>query len=219
MPGHDGLTAARPAAMVGVAGRLGWRAVALACCVALAGCASGERTVGEGASGERPASGGTPPTATVPKPAAPPQRAAVPAKTPPAGPPPPQAAEAEKPDPLAATAPPTILSPRAQADQVGLASWYGGKFHRRRTASGELFDMRALTAAHPTLPFGSLVCVRSTVNGRTVVVRINDRGPHTGNRVIDLSRAAAEELGMIGLGLKPVELFALDEDEKDCPEP
>jgi rare lipoprotein A len=102
---------------------------------------------------------------------------------------------------------------------VGLASWYGGKFHRRRTASGELFDMRALTAAHPTLPFGSLVCVRSTVNGRTVVVRINDRGPHTGNRVIDLSRAAAEELGMIGLGLKPVELFALDEDEKDCPEP
>lgn len=109
--------------------------------------------------------------------------------------------------------------PRALADQVGLASWYGGKFHRRRTASGELFDMRALTAAHPTLPFGSLVCVRSTVNGRTVVVRINDRGPHTGNRVIDLSRAAAEELGMIGLGLKPVELFALEDGEQDCPEP
>ena len=108
---------------------------------------------------------------------------------------------------------------RASADQVGLASWYGGKFHRRRTASGELFDMRALTAAHPTLPFGSLVCVRSTVNGRSVVVRINDRGPHTGNRVIDLSRAAAEELGMIGLGLKPVELFALQDGERDCPEP
>lgn len=219
MPGHDGLAAVRPAAMGCVARRLGWRAVALACCVAVAGCASGERTLGEGASGERPASGGTPPTVIVPKPAAPPQRAAVPDKTPPAGPPPPQAAEVEKTDPLAVTAPSTILSPRAQADQVGLASWYGGKFHRRRTASGELFDMRALTAAHPTLPFGSLVCVRSTVNGRTVVVRINDRGPHTGNRVIDLSRAAAEELGMIGLGLKPVELFALDEDEKDCPEP
>lgn len=78
--------------------------------------------------------------------------------------------------------------------------------------------MRALTAAHPTLPFGSLVCVRSTVNGRTVVVRINDRGPHTGKRVIDLSRAAAEAIGMIGLGLKPVELFALPDGEQDCPE-
>jgi len=103
------------------------------------------------------------------------------------------------------------------ADEVGLASWYGAQFHRRRTASGELFDMRALTAAHPTLPFGSRVCVRSQATGRTVVVRINDRGPHVRNRVIDLSRGAAEALGMVGLGLKPVELFALDEDEKDCP--
>lgn len=103
------------------------------------------------------------------------------------------------------------------ADEVGLASWYGAQFHRRRTASGERFDMRALTAAHPTLPFGSRVCVRSQATGRTVVVRINDRGPHVRNRVIDLSRGAAEALGMIGLGLKPVELFALDEDEKECP--
>ncbi|MBW8464179.1 MAG: septal ring lytic transglycosylase RlpA family protein [Acidovorax sp.] len=103
------------------------------------------------------------------------------------------------------------------ADEVGLASWYGAQFHRRRTASGERFDMRALTAAHPTLPFGSRVCVRSQATGRTVVVRINDRGPHVRNRVIDLSRGAAEALGMIGLGLKPVELFALDDDEKDCP--
>jgi rare lipoprotein A len=122
------------------------------------------------------------------------------------------------PENAAAAASPSIAAARALADQVGLASWYGGKFHRRRTASGELFDMRALTAAHPTLPFGSLVCVRSTVNGRTVVVRINDRGPHTGNRVIDLSRGAAEALGMIGLGLKPVELFALSDGERDCPE-
>nr|WP_298207617.1 septal ring lytic transglycosylase RlpA family protein [Acidovorax sp.] len=103
------------------------------------------------------------------------------------------------------------------ADEVGLASWYGAQFHRRRTASGELFDMRALTAAHPTLPFGSRVCVRSQMTGRSVVVRINDRGPHVRNRVIDLSRGAAEALGMIGLGLKPVELFALEGDEKDCP--
>ncbi|MBV7541119.1 septal ring lytic transglycosylase RlpA family protein [Acidovorax sp. sic0104] len=105
------------------------------------------------------------------------------------------------------------------ADEVGLASWYGAKFHKRRTASGELFDMKALTAAHPTLPFGSLVCVRSQATGRSVVVRINDRGPHTRKRVIDLSRGAAEVLGMVGLGLKPVELFALDDGERDCPAP
>ena len=105
----------------------------------------------------------------------------------------------------------------ATADEVGLASWYGAQFHRRRTASGERFDMRALTAAHPTLPFGSRVCVRSQATGRTVVVRINDRGLLVRNRVIDLRRGAAEALGMIGLGLKPVELFALDDDEKDCP--
>lgn len=108
---------------------------------------------------------------------------------------------------------------RLPADEEGLASWYGAKFHKRRTASGELFDMKALTAAHPTLPFGSLVCVRSQFTGRSVVVRINDRGPHTGNRVIDLSRGAAEVLGLVGLGLKPVELFALDDGERDCPAP
>jgi len=116
-----------------------------------------------------------------------------------------------------------MIVPGAQlelsADEVGLASWYGAKFHKRRTASGEPFDMKALTAAHPTLPFGSLVCVRSQATGRSVVVRINDRGPHTRKRVIDLSRGAAEVLGMVGLGLKPVELFALDDGERDCPSP
>ena len=106
-----------------------------------------------------------------------------------------------------------------QADEVGLASWYGARFHKRRTASGERFDMRALTAAHPTLPFGTRVCVRSEATGRSVVVRINDRGPHIRNRVIDLSRGAAEVLGVMGLGLKPVELFALGDDEQDCPSP
>ncbi|EER60143.1 rare lipoprotein A [Acidovorax delafieldii 2AN] len=120
-----------------------------------------------------------------------------------------------KPEPTAADGSPLGLP----ADEVGLASWYGAQFHRRRTASGELFDMRALTAAHPTLPFGSRVCVRSQATGRTVIVRINDRGPHAPNRVIDLSRGAAEALGMVGLGLKPVELFALQEDDKDCPAP
>ncbi|MFT4242327.1 MAG: septal ring lytic transglycosylase RlpA family protein [Acidovorax sp.] len=119
--------------------------------------------------------------------------------------------------PPADEAPATRLAP--EADEVGIASWYGARFHKRRTASGELFDMMALTAAHPTLPFGSRVCVRSRATGRTVVVRINDRGPHVRNRVIDLSRGAAEALGMAGLGLKPVELFTLDEGERDCPAP
>ncbi|MFN4117591.1 septal ring lytic transglycosylase RlpA family protein [Acidovorax sp.] len=171
-------------------------------------------------SAEHPEAGVAQTPAPVPKVAVPPQRAGKPAKAPLADPPRSEATETEDTVPEARSnpAPPTAPS-RAQADQVGLASWYGGKFHRRRTASGELFDMRALTAAHPTLPFGSFVCVRSTVNGRTVIVRINDRGPHTGKRVIDLSRAAAEELGMIGLGLKPVELFALQDGERDCPEP
>ena len=88
----------------------------------------------------------------------------------------------------------------------GNASWYGIQFHKRRTASGERFDMGALTAAHPSLPFGTIVCVRSMVNGREVLVRINDRGPFAKNRIIDLSRAAAEVLGMLGQGIKQVVL-------------
>lgn len=88
----------------------------------------------------------------------------------------------------------------------GLASWYGPRFHGRPTASGERFDMHQLTAAHRTLPFGTVVRVQSLVNGRTVDVRINDRGPHIGRRVIDLSRAAAQSLGLIEArtGIKPV---------------
>jgi rare lipoprotein A len=93
--------------------------------------------------------------------------------------------------------------------QRGLASWYGGLFHGRRTASGERFDMNEFTAAHRTLPFGTVVEVRSLVNGRTVQVRINDRGPHLARRIIDLSRAAAVELGLNGLGIKQVELTVL----------
>lgn len=112
-----------------------------------------------------------------------------------------------------------VSTPELGPLETGLASWYGPGFHQRRTASGERFDRRAFTAAHPSLPFGSRVCVRSQLTGRTVVVRINDRGPHTGNRIIDLSQAAAQALGMIGLGLKPVHLFALDGDAQDCPAP
>lgn len=88
----------------------------------------------------------------------------------------------------------------------GAASWYGLQFHGRRTANGERFDMRALTAAHKTLPFGTRVRVRSLVNGREVDVRINDRGPYVGGRIIDLSHAAAEALDMLGMGIKQVVL-------------
>lgn len=89
----------------------------------------------------------------------------------------------------------------------GHASWYAPRFHGRRTASGERYDQTALTAAHRTLPFGSLVRVRSLVTGKEIDVRINDRGPFTRGRVIDVSHAAAEALGMTVLGVKQVLLL------------
>jgi rare lipoprotein A len=82
----------------------------------------------------------------------------------------------------------------------GKASWYGLKFHGKRTSSGERFDMNDLTAAHDTLPFGTRVLVRNESNGREVVVRINDRGPHIRDRIIDLSKAAAAALGFLDRG-------------------
>ena len=86
----------------------------------------------------------------------------------------------------------------AGGPQVGKASWYGPGFHGKKTASGERFDENALTAAHPRLPLGTKVRVTHLGNGKTVEVRINDRGPHGGGRIIDLSRAAARELAMSG---------------------
>ncbi|HEX7233009.1 MAG TPA: septal ring lytic transglycosylase RlpA family protein [Candidatus Binatia bacterium] len=83
--------------------------------------------------------------------------------------------------------------------EAGIASWYGARHHGRRTASGERFDQKKLTAAHPTLPWGSIVRVTSLANGKSVDVRINDRGPFVKGRIIDLSRAAARALGMAGL--------------------
>jgi rare lipoprotein A len=100
--------------------------------------------------------------------------------------------------------------------ETGIASWYGPGFHRRKTASGERFDMFAMTAAHRTLAFGTLICVRSQVTGRGVVVRVNDRGPRVPGRVVDLSRAAAIELGLHGLGLKPVEVVPLPPGRTTC---
>ena len=91
--------------------------------------------------------------------------------------------------------------------QSGIASWYGGYFHGRTTANGEKYNMWSLTAAHKTLPFGTRVKVTNTRNGDSVVVRINDRGPFIAGRVIDLSKAAANEIGMGGLA--PVKLTVL----------
>ena len=107
-------------------------------------------------------------------------------------------------------------APPARVFERGGASWYGMQFHQRKTASGERFDMGALTAAHKTLPFGSQVCVRSLVNGLEVLVRINDRGPFAAGRVIDLSRAAAEALGMVGLGIKQVSLTLVEDGTARC---
>lgn len=92
----------------------------------------------------------------------------------------------------------------------GQASWYGSQHHGKRTASGERFDQNALTAAHRSLPFGTRVKVTHLGNGRTVVVRVNDRGPVSRKRIIDLSKAAAERLGMLRQGVAPVRLEALD---------
>lgn len=90
--------------------------------------------------------------------------------------------------------------------ETGYASWYGGKFQGRQTASGEIFDTNKLTAAHKTLPFGTEVEVTNLDTGKSVQVRINDRGPFVEGRIIDLSRAAAAEIGMMGTGIAPVKV-------------
>lgn len=99
--------------------------------------------------------------------------------------------------------------PVAGAVEAGVASWYGRPYHGRPSASGEIYDMDQLTAAHRTLPFGTLVRVRSLDNERSVQVRINDRGPFVEGRIIDLSRAAARDLRMIGPGTARVRLEVL----------
>ncbi|MBN1448510.1 MAG: septal ring lytic transglycosylase RlpA family protein [Bacteroidetes bacterium] len=91
----------------------------------------------------------------------------------------------------------------------GVASYYHNKFHGRLTANGERYDKRELTAAHRDYPFGTYVRVTSMENGNSVIVRVNDRGPHIRSRIIDLSRAAAEELDMIHDGLVQVRVEVL----------
>lgn len=96
----------------------------------------------------------------------------------------------------------------------GVASWYGPDFHGKATANGEIYNMNDLTAAHRTLPFNTVVLVENLENSRSVVVRINDRGPYVDNRIIDLSRQAAREIDMINAGIAPVELFLIEEGDR-----
>lgn len=106
----------------------------------------------------------------------------------------------------------TAVDPAEEAASPGVeferggASWYGSRFQGRRTASGERFDTADFTAAHRTLPFGTLVCVRNLTNSRAVLVRVNDRGPSSRRRVIDISQAAADQLAMVGMGVQTVTL-------------
>jgi rare lipoprotein A len=105
---------------------------------------------------------------------------------------------------------PRPVEPEAGAMQTGIASWYGPGFHGRPTASGEIYDQYAMTAAHQTLPHGTRLRVTNLTNERAVIVRINDRGPFVDDRIIDLSYTAARQLDMIGPGTVPVRLEVLD---------
>jgi rare lipoprotein A len=106
-----------------------------------------------------------------------------------------------KPDPSTARKTPAVP---ATLPQTGQASWYGAAHHGKRTASGAIYDQTKLTAAHRSLPFGTRVQVTNVSNGKSVEVEITDRGPYAGNRIIDLSRAAASALGMIESGTATV---------------
>ena len=98
--------------------------------------------------------------------------------------------------------------------ETGLASWYGSRHHGKRTASGEVFNQEKFTAAHRTLPWGSKVKVTNLANGKSVEVRINDRGPFSKGRIIDLSRAAARSLGMVEQGITTVRIEWFPDSEK-----
>ena len=95
--------------------------------------------------------------------------------------------------------------------EEGTASWYGPGFHGKRTANGETYNMHAMTAAHKILPLGTIVRVTNKSNGRSLALRINDRGPFVDDRVIDLSRAAADKLDVLGRGTAPVRITAIDD--------
>jgi len=97
--------------------------------------------------------------------------------------------------------------------EEGVASWYGKDFHGRKTSNGEVYDMYAMTAAHKTLPLGVSIKVRNLSNGKETVVRVNDRGPFVKERIVDLSYAAAKELGVVGPGTAPVRIEVIGQDK------
>lgn len=102
-----------------------------------------------------------------------------------------------------------IMKSSKQYEEKGVASWYGRKFNKKRTSSGERFNMYRMTAAHKTLPLSTYVQVTNLKNGKHVIVRVNDRGPFVSNRLIDLSYAAAKKLGMVNHGIVPVTIKAV----------
>ncbi|MSR22072.1 MAG: septal ring lytic transglycosylase RlpA family protein [Gemmatimonadetes bacterium] len=111
----------------------------------------------------------------------------------------------------------TAPSPGEGWTEEGVASWYGDPYHGRATASGETYDMEALTTAHRTLPFGTIVLVENLESGERITLRINDRGPFVRGRVLDVSRRSARDLGMIGPGTAPVRITVLTATpEIDC---
>ncbi|PID65203.1 MAG: hypothetical protein CR977_01920 [Gammaproteobacteria bacterium] len=107
-----------------------------------------------------------------------------------------------------------VFSDADNFQEIGMASWYGPGFHGKKTASGETYNMHALTAAHKTLPLGTWVHVSNLENGKKIVVRINDRGPFHGGRVIDLSKQAAKHLGILQHGSTKVHLRIAKDNEK-----
>lgn len=119
---------------------------------------------------------------------------------------------------------PAMSAPRsamaaASLGEIGVASWYGRAFHRRRTASGARFDMNGLTAAHRSLPLNTLVRVTNLENGASIEVKITDRGPYVPGRIIDLSARAAELLEMKDQGLARVRIEVVDGDDPTCRAP
>ena len=101
----------------------------------------------------------------------------------------------------------------SEYDEIGIASWYGPKFNLKKTANGEIFNQEKISAAHKTLPLPSYVRVQNLRNGKTVIVKVNDRGPFVDDRLIDLSYAAAKKIDMLDSGTSPVRIFAVSEAE------
>jgi rare lipoprotein A len=126
----------------------------------------------------------------------------------PAGTPP---AKVGRPETSSSITPEIDIAPDAKAllIETGIASWYGAPYHNRRGSNGEIYDMHAMTAAHRTLPLGSIVRVTNPENGRSAIVRITDRGPFIDGRILDLSRAAADKIGLVQKGTAPVKVELL----------